>query len=149
MTRSGSHTLNVMATRSASAPLTFDLPISLIARIESHRRKFGLKTASVGGATVLTSAKGFTLYWFAPDTATASHCTSTCAAYWPPVLGSASTNAKVVGTFSTVKRSNGALQVTYDGHPLYTYVGDSAPGQASGNDIKLNGGFWYEMKVSK
>ena len=46
MTRSGSHTLNVMATRSASAPLTFDLPISLIARIESHRRKFGLKTAS-------------------------------------------------------------------------------------------------------
>jgi predicted lipoprotein with Yx(FWY)xxD motif len=48
-----------------------------------------------------------------------------------------------------VKRSNGATQVTYNGHPLYTYVGDSAPGQASGNDVKLNGGFWYEMKVSK
>ena len=46
-----------------------------------------------------------------------------------------------------VKRSNGATQVTYNGHPLYTYVGDSAPGQASGNRHRLNGGWWYEMKV--
>jgi predicted lipoprotein with Yx(FWY)xxD motif len=129
--------------------LGLSLASSGSATANSGGKSVTLKVATIHGVAVLTNTRGYTLYWFAPDTATASHCTSTCAAYWPPVLGSASTNAKVVGTFSTVKRSNGALQVTYDGHPLYTYVGDSAPGQASGNDIKLNGGFWYEMKVSK
>ena len=38
--------------------------------------------------------------------------------------------------------------MTYDGHPLYTYVGDKGPGQANGNDLDLNGGLWYEMRVS-
>jgi predicted lipoprotein with Yx(FWY)xxD motif len=47
-----------------------------------------------------------------------------------------------------LKRTSGAEQVTYDGHPLYTYVGDSAPGQATGNRVRLNGGWWYEMKAS-
>jgi predicted lipoprotein with Yx(FWY)xxD motif len=55
----------------------------------------------------------------------------------------------IVGSFATLTRSNGSAQVTYNGHPLYTYVGDSAPGQANGNHIRLNGGWWYEMKASK
>src|SRR5258707_1144681 len=46
-----------------------------------------LKTATIGGVTVLTSADGFTLYWFVPDSPTASRCTGSCAAYWPPVIG--------------------------------------------------------------
>jgi predicted lipoprotein with Yx(FWY)xxD motif len=107
------------------------------------------KVVTIHGVSVLTNARGYTLYWFAPDTPTASHCSSTCAAYWPPVIGTASTNSGVAGNFATVTRSDGAHQVTYDGHPLYTYVGDAAPGQASGNDIKLNGGYWYEMRVTK
>jgi predicted lipoprotein with Yx(FWY)xxD motif len=107
-----------------------------------------IKAADVHGTSVLTNKHGYTLYWFAPDSSTASHCYSTCAAYWPPVLGAASPTAGLPGSFTTVKRTNGAEQVTYNGHPLYTYVGDSAPGQATGNRIRLNGGWWYEMKVS-
>ena len=54
----------------------------------------------------------------------------------------------IPGTFGTIYRSDGGQQVTYDGHPLYTYVGDRGPGQANGNDLDLNGGLWYEMRVS-
>jgi predicted lipoprotein with Yx(FWY)xxD motif len=107
-----------------------------------------LKVADVHGVAVLTNAHGYTLYWFAPDSSTSSHCYGTCAAYWPPLIGSPSAGAGVVGSVSSLRRTDGAHQVTYDGHPLYTYVGDSAPGQATGNRIRLNGGWWYEMKVS-
>ena len=107
-----------------------------------------LKTASIGGVTVVTNAKGLTLYWFVPDTATKSACYGTCAAYWPPVTGPATAGPGVTGTLSTITRSDGSLQAAYDGHPLYTYIGDDAPGQASGNGINLNGGLWHEVTVS-
>jgi predicted lipoprotein with Yx(FWY)xxD motif len=107
-----------------------------------------LKTATVGGVTVLTNASGLTLYWFAPDTPTTSRCTGSCAAYWPPVTGSPRAGPGVTGTLGTIKRPGGAVQVTYNGHPLYTYIGDSGPGQARGNNLNLNGGLWYEVRVS-
>jgi predicted lipoprotein with Yx(FWY)xxD motif len=106
-----------------------------------------LKTAKIGGVTVLTDAKGLTLYWFAPDTPTASKCTGSCAAYWPPVTGRPKAGPGVTGKLGIIKRSDGSLQATYDGHPLYTYVGDSGPGQARGNNLNLNGGLWYEVRV--
>ena len=98
--------------------------------------------------TVLTNAGGLTLYWFAPDTPAASRCTGSCAAYWPPVTGSPKAGPGVTGTLGTIHRPGGAVQVTYDGHPLYTYVGDSGPGQAHGNNLNLNGGLWYEVRAS-
>jgi predicted lipoprotein with Yx(FWY)xxD motif len=107
-----------------------------------------LRTVQIDGKTVVTSAKGLTLYWFAPDTPTASRCTGTCAAYWPPVLGKPTAGSGVTGTIGTITRPDGTTQATYDGHPLYTYVGDTGPGQASGNDIDLNGGYWYEVYPS-
>jgi predicted lipoprotein with Yx(FWY)xxD motif len=106
-----------------------------------------LKTAKVGGVTVLTTAKGFTLYWFAPDTPTRSTCNGTCADYWPPVTGTPAAGPGVTGTLATIKRSDGTTQATYNGHPLYTYVGDTAPGQAFGNNLNLNGGLWHEVTV--
>jgi predicted lipoprotein with Yx(FWY)xxD motif len=106
-----------------------------------------LKTADIGGVTVLTNARGLTLYWFAPDTPTASRCTGSCAEYWPPVFGTPQAGPGVTGTLGTIKRPGGYLQATYDGHPLYTYIGDS-PGQASGNKLDLNGGYWYEVRVA-
>jgi predicted lipoprotein with Yx(FWY)xxD motif len=108
----------------------------------------GLKTATIGGATVLTNAKGFALYWFAPDTRIKSVCNSSCAAYWPPVKGPVTLSSGITGTVGTIKRSDGTLQATYNGHPLYTYVADTAPGEAKGNNLNLNGGLWFEMKVS-
>jgi len=107
-----------------------------------------VKTARIGGVTVLTNAGGLTLYWFAPDTPAASRCTGSCAAYWPPVTGSPKAGPGVTGTLGTIHRPGGAVQVTYDGHPLYTYVGDSGPGQAHGNNLNLNGGLWYEVRAS-
>jgi predicted lipoprotein with Yx(FWY)xxD motif len=107
-----------------------------------------LKTARIGSVDVLTNAAGLTLYWFAPDTSTGSKCFGSCATYWPPVPGSAAAGPGVTGKLGTIKRPGGGLQATYNGHPLYTYIGDSAPGQANGNDLDLNGGFWYDIRVS-
>jgi predicted lipoprotein with Yx(FWY)xxD motif len=106
-----------------------------------------LKTTTIGGATVLTNSKGFTLYSFAPDTPTKSNCNGTCAQNWPPVQGPA-TASGVKGTFGTIKRSDGSVQATFDGHPLYTFVGDTAPGQARGNGLNAAGGLWHEITTS-
>jgi predicted lipoprotein with Yx(FWY)xxD motif len=108
-----------------------------------------LRTAMIGGKTVLTNGKGLTLYSFAPDTPTASKCYGSCAAYWPPVTGTAAAGSGLPGKTATIKRTDGSLQLTYNGHPLYTYIGDSAPGQASGNDINLNGGLWLDVPASR
>jgi predicted lipoprotein with Yx(FWY)xxD motif len=107
-----------------------------------------LKTAVIGGTTVLTNGKGLTLYSFAPDTPTASKCYGSCAAYWPPVIGTAAAGSGLPGKTGTIRRTDGTRQLTYNGHPLYTYIGDSAPGQAHGNDITLNGGFWRDVPAS-
>ena len=107
----------------------------------------GLNTAQIGGATVLTNSKGFTVYSFALDTPAKSNCNGTCAANWPPVKGSV-TAPGVTGTFGTIKRSDGSTQATFDGHPLYTFVGDTAPGQAKGNGLNAAGGLWHEITTS-
>ena len=107
-----------------------------------------LQTRDVGGVLVLTDAKGLTLYWFAPDTRGKSACYGSCAAYWPPVTGTPSAGPGVTGTLGTITRTGGTTQATYDGHPLYTYIGDSAPGQASGNNLDLNGGLWHDVPIT-
>ena len=107
-----------------------------------------LKTATISGATVVTDAGGFTLYWFVPDTATKSNCNGSCAQIWPPVKGPATAGSGVTGKLGTITRSDGSTQATYDGHPLYTYTADTAPGQASGNGINASGGVWHEVTVS-
>jgi predicted lipoprotein with Yx(FWY)xxD motif len=107
-----------------------------------------LKTATISGTTVLTNSAGFTLYSFAPDTATKSNCNGGCAQIWPPVKGPATGGAGITGTLATITRSDGSVQATYNGHPLYTYTGDTAPGQASGNGVNANGGVWHEVTAS-
>jgi predicted lipoprotein with Yx(FWY)xxD motif len=96
---------------------------------------------------VLTNAQGKTLYWFAIDTPSASKCYGTCASYWAPVIGTpkAGSGVTLSMTFGTIKRTGGATQATYDGHPLYTYVGDTSPGMTSGNGKNLSGGLWWAM----
>ena len=100
--------------------------------------------------TVLADAKGFTLYWFAIDTATKSKCNGGCAAYWPPVPGNekVASGVSLSGKFSTITRSDGSKQLAYDGHPLYTYKGDTAPGQTNGNGSNASGGKWWAMTPS-
>ena len=108
-----------------------------------------LKIGNIGGITVLTNSRGFTLYWFARDTSTESNCTGACALYWPPAIGSSAAGPGVTGKIGTIQRAQGVTQSTYDSHPLYTYAGDSAPGQANGNNITLYGGVWHEVDPSR
>lgn len=96
---------------------------------------------------VLADAKGFTLYWYSKDTRMTSACTGSCATAWPPVTGTgmAGMGVHLTGKLGTINRSGGVVQVTYKGHPLYTYAGDTEPGQIKGNGL---GGVWHVMHVS-
>jgi predicted lipoprotein with Yx(FWY)xxD motif len=105
-----------------------------------------VKATKIGGAMVLTNAQGFALYWFAPDTSTQSKCNGSCATFWPPMKGPV-TGSGIKGTFGTITRSDGSTQATFDGHPLYTYKGDTKPDEATGNGLNINGGLWHEVTV--
>ena len=101
--------------------------------------------ATVNGqsVTILTNAQGMTLYYFKPDTATTSACTGACASNWPPLVftisGSPASANALPGTLSVVADANGQ-QVEYNGHLLYRFSGDTAPGQTHGEGIK---GIWF------
>ncbi len=102
-------------------------------------------SATVNGqsVTILTNAQGMTLYYFKPDTATTSACTGACATNWPPLVfsgsGSPTSATALPGTLSVVADAHGQ-QVEYNGHMLYTFSGDTAPGQTHGEGIKGN---WF------
>lgn len=85
--------------------------------------------------TILTDAKGDTLYYFTPDKASTSACTGGCAQTWPPLLmtgsGTPTASTTLPGTLTAVSAGNGN-QVEYNGHLLYTFAGDTAPGQTNG-----------------
>jgi predicted lipoprotein with Yx(FWY)xxD motif len=106
-----------------------------------------VKTTKIGSATVLTNSKGLTLYTFARDGMNKSNCSGSCIHYWPPQKGPVKATG-INGTFGTIKGTNGSTQATWNGHPLYTYIGDTAPGQAKGNGLNLSGGVWHEAAVS-
>jgi len=109
-----------------------------------------LKTESTKLGTVLADKKGKTVYWFAKDTSTTSACTGACATAWPPVLGmpQAASGSTLTGKFGTIRRSDGTVQATYNGHPLYTFEGDTAPGQTNGNGVIAFGAAWSVITIS-
>lgn len=106
-----------------------------------------------GVGTVLVNSQGYALYVFQPDDHRAVTCTGACAGIWPPLmLPSGSRLAAGAGVNRALLGSDpdpaGGRVVTYDGWPLYTYAGDVQPGQATGQDIDLNGGEWYVIRPS-
>jgi predicted lipoprotein with Yx(FWY)xxD motif len=88
--------------------------------------------------TVLTGPNGMTLYTYAGDTATSSTCTGSCAASWPPLAttGQPTAGAGVTGQLGTASRPDGTTQVTYDGHPLYYWEGDTKAGDVTGDGVE-------------
>jgi predicted lipoprotein with Yx(FWY)xxD motif len=106
-----------------------------------------LDAKTIAGKDLLTNSSGLTLYTFAPDSVNKSVCYGDCAAYWPPVPGNMSAGPGVTGKIGTITRTDGTTQATYDGHPLYTYIGDHSPGQDGGNNVNLNGGVWHVVVV--
>jgi len=101
--------------------------------------------------TVLVTNKGFVLYMFAPDAARRVTCTGGCAAAWPPLLvhpGDTIAAGPGIrpGLLGTAPNPGGGRVVTYRGWPLYTFLGDAAPGDATGQAADDDGGYWYVMR---
>jgi predicted lipoprotein with Yx(FWY)xxD motif len=99
----------------------------------------GPATIGMASGDVLTGANGLTLYTHAGDNATTSTCTDACATAWPPLSVGAgqqpSAAAGVIGSLGTLTRSDGTIQVTYDGLPLYYWQGDTKPGDVTGDGV--------------
>jgi predicted lipoprotein with Yx(FWY)xxD motif len=120
-----------------SAPSSSAASPTTTALIHTASMKVGDKTE-----TVLKNAKGLTLYYFTPDSATKIACTAGCASNWPPLLDTSGTPASspaLPGTLTVLNGANGK-QVLYNGHPLYTYVKDGDAADAYGQGI---GGKWF------
>ena len=120
---------------------------------QPHHPTYEVSTGKVGGlGTVLVDAKGFTLYLFVPDKHSShSRCSDICAVAWPPLLlpkgrptplGGPGVKSSLLGT--TV-RSDGGIQITYNGWPLYRWSNDVSPGQATGQGLNNLGGLWYVL----
>jgi predicted lipoprotein with Yx(FWY)xxD motif len=104
-----------------------------------------LSTGSVSGiGKVAVDAQGMTLYHITSETGGQIVCTGSCASVWPPLLtgGMPTGSSGITGKVGTVHRPDGTTQVTLDGLPLYTYSGDSAPGQGNGEGIQ---GVWFAV----
>lgn len=105
-----------------------------------------VKTAKLKVGTVLVGPDGRTLYLFEKDHGATSACSGACAQAWPPLTTSGSAKAAsgvMASLLGTTKRSDGTMQVTYAGHPLYYFQGDSAAGQANGQGSTAFGAGWY------
>jgi predicted lipoprotein with Yx(FWY)xxD motif len=105
-------------------------------------------TARTGLGQVVADAHGRSLYLFEKDTRGRSACAGACAAYWPPLL----TNGKPVASkgakrslVGSIRRADGTRQVTYAGHPLYFYIGDTRRGQTTGEGLDDFGAGWYVL----
>jgi predicted lipoprotein with Yx(FWY)xxD motif len=101
--------------------------------------------------TVLVDADDRTLYLFEKDKGTRSTCYGACASVWPPVTTSEQALAGAgidEAKLGTTKRTDGTTEVTYAGHPLYTYAADAKAGDVKGQDVDQFGAGWYVLKPS-
>ncbi len=119
----------------------------------NHAASAGVKVgvASSGLGRILVNGRGRTLYLFERDKHGKSACSGQCAAFWPPLIASgkpvATAGAKA-SLLGTTKRADGRLQVTYNHHPLYTFVKDTRKGQANGEDLDAFGAKWYAVSAA-
>lgn len=102
-----------------------------------------------GVGKVIVDSEGFTLYYFEKDKGGQSACYGACAKAWPPYAGTPKVEGGAMSSETgTTKRNDGTVQVTYAGWPLYTYAGDSKPGEANGTDSKAFGASWYPLHAN-
>jgi predicted lipoprotein with Yx(FWY)xxD motif len=109
-----------------------------------------ISVSNLGGdvGKALVDSEGFTLYYFEKDRGGKSACYGACAQAWPPLNTDGApqaTNGAIASKLGTSKRSDGTVQVTYAGWPLYTYAVDAKPGEANGTDVKSFGATWYPL----
>lgn len=145
--RNGRSRLVALALALASAALL----LSLSAGAASGAGRATVKTHSSSLGKILVDAQGRSLYLFEKDKGKRSACYGQCAKFWPPLLttgkptAAAGAKASLLGT---TRRSNGSMQVTYAGHPLYLFVEDKKPGATKGEGSKAFGAGWYVFSPS-
>jgi predicted lipoprotein with Yx(FWY)xxD motif len=103
---------------------------------------------NAGLGNILVNSPGRTLYLFSRDSGTMSECSGACAVNWPPLRASGKPtvgNGARASIVSTTARSDGKPQVTYNGHPLYLFKGDSKPGDTNGEGLNAFGGSWFAV----
>jgi predicted lipoprotein with Yx(FWY)xxD motif len=110
-----------------------------------------LMTRQTNLGRVLVDSRGRTLYLFEKDRGMTSSCSGSCASIWPPLTSGSKPGAAgglSRGKIALSKRSDGTMQVTYGGHPLYTYAGDAGPGDTKGEGLNQFGAEWYVLDGS-
>ena len=136
-----------IGTVAAALSLTFALSAaSASSSSAGSRAKVGAANSKLG--RILVDGRGRTLYIFAKDKNGKSACSGLCAGYWPALTTKGkpqAINGARKALLSTTRRSDGSLQVTYRGHPLYRFSGDSAAGQTSGEGLTDFGGGWWAV----
>jgi predicted lipoprotein with Yx(FWY)xxD motif len=113
---------------------------------QSHGRTGTVATTSSPLGTILVDGRGRTLYVFEKDTRGKSACSSACAAEWPPLIarGEPTAAGGAQGSLlGTTRRGDGTRQVTYSGHPLYRFTGDTRAGQTAGQGLQDFGAGWF------
>lgn len=136
-------------TRSSVGAVVVLAAVIVATAVASGGTVVGWRKTSIGNA--ITTAGGHTLSLFRGDLGVTSKCYGACATYWPPLLTTGKpvamgrVNASLLGT---TKRTDGKLQVTSKGHPLYTYAGDTKPDQVAGEGSKAFGAQWYARAPS-
>ena len=124
---------------SSSAPKATSTPAAAAAATGGT-----VDAASSSLGKILVAKNGMTLYMFASDQNGKSSCSGPCAQYWPPYTGTPKVGAGLdASLLGTTMRPDGKTQVTYDGHPLYTYAGDSSPGATNGQGQNTFGALWW------
>ena len=121
-------------------------------RRQRRRRRSPSARASPKLGKNIVDSKGFTLYDFHKDKGTTSTCYGGCAQVWPPLTTEGEPKAgegAMASKLGTTKRKDGTVQVTYAGHPLYTYTADTKPGDAKGNDFSSFGAEWYALQPER
>jgi predicted lipoprotein with Yx(FWY)xxD motif len=141
----GAFPLAVLALAGCGGKASHALPTT------SDGRPASLGVASTGLGDILVDRQGRTLYLFQRDSGTTSACGGACAVNWPPLRVR---GAPVVGTgakpsdVGTTARADGIRQLTYNGHPLYTFVNDKQPGDTNGEGLNAFGGSWFAVSAA-
>jgi predicted lipoprotein with Yx(FWY)xxD motif len=124
------------------------LAVAAIAAAKSPARPAAVATAGTGLGRIVVDGRGRSLYLFEKDAHGRSACSGLCASYWPPLLTSgkatASKGAKA-SLLGSIRRADGTRQVTYAGHPVYFFAGDTARGQTNGEGLTDFGAGWYVL----
>ena len=133
----------------SSAPYGSAAPASANINVAAKAIKLGAASSSLG--RIVVDGTGRTLYLFEKDKNRRSACYGACAQYWPPLISHGKPIARAGAKQSlvgTTRRRNGSTQVTYAGHPLYRYLGDTRPGQTNGAGLQDFGGGWDPISPS-